>query len=351
MKKVLYVTVKEVPYRTKFFNLLKDSCDLNVIFQNEDPTNRNKEWSKSIEKQFNYYYIGKNVNFFKQVRYLLKNIRKNKYDLIVFGGFNDKVQLFTMFLLRLKNKKIILNFDGEISLDDKGIKGLIKRFAIGLAGGYLVAGNIASEKMRKYTKKKVFPYHFGSLTNAEIEHNKNMIAERDNYILVVGQFVNAKGLDIALKAAKEIDVKFKFVGTGYDADSFKKMADEIGPQNIEIVPFLQKDELEIEYKKCRLLCLPSRKECWGLVINEAASYGTPIVSTNGSGAAVEFLSEKYNEILANPGEVESLVNKINLLLSYDKNRLTDFSNYLKEKSNNYSIENSVMEHIKCFNEF
>lgn len=78
------------------------------------------------------------------------------------------------------------------------------------------------------------------------------------------------------------------------------------PDNVEVVPFLQKSELETEYGRCRMMVLPSRQECWGLVINEAASFGCPIVSTWGSGAAIEIVSDNYPQFLAEPGNVESL---------------------------------------------
>ena len=91
-----------------------------------------------------------------------------------------------------------------------------------------------------------------------------------------------------------------------------------------------------------LLVLPTKSDVWGLVINEAASLGTPIVSTYGSGAAVEFLSERYPQLLAKPGDAESLIASVIQLEEVDKD---EFSNYLKEKSKKYSIEEGVKRHL------
>lgn len=57
------------------------------------------------------------------------------------------------------------------------------------------------------------------------------------------------------------------------------------------------------------MVLHSRQECWGLVINEAASFGTPIVSTYSCGAIVEFLNDKYSEFMAKPNNPEDLYQK------------------------------------------
>ena len=99
------------------------------------------------------------------------------------------------------------------------------------------------------------------------------------------------------------------------------------------------------HKKCSLFVLPSRQECWGLVINEAASYGIPIVSTYGSGAAVEFLSKDYPQYLAIPGDAQSLLRCIESALNADRE---EYSRYLIEKSKQYSIEKGVKAHTEAF---
>ena len=117
------------------------------------------------------------------------------------------------------------------------------------------------------------------------------------------------------------------------------------PDNIEVIPFLQKSDLEDEYRKCSLLLLPTRQECWGLVVNEAASFGTPIVSTWGSGAAMEFIGDDYPQFLAKPSDADSLLECVKWCLKADNSEYTAF---LKEVSKKYSIERSVDAHLKAF---
>jgi glycosyltransferase involved in cell wall biosynthesis len=92
-----------------------------------------------------------------------------------------------------------------------------------------------------------------------------------------------------------------------------------------------------------MLVLPSRQECWGLVINEAASFGMPIVSTWGSGAAVEFLAADYPQYLAEPGNAQGLLQCIRALLASDDKET--YSRFLREKAKDYSIERSVQAHL------
>ena len=89
-----------------------------------------------------------------------------------------------------------------------------------------------------------------------------------------------------------------------------------------------------------MLLLPTRYECWGLVINEAASFGCPIVSTTGSGAAEEFLDGKFSKYLVNSNDALELYEKIQMLIN-DEKEIEEYKNFLIEKSSNYYIERNV----------
>lgn len=181
------------------------------------------------------------------------------------------------------------------------------------------------------------------MTTEEIKKNGQASQQRSQTVLVIGQYLKYKGIDVAFQAAcMDQTIKYKFVGMGKRTEQFVKDMGTI-PSNIEIVPFLQKHDLEEEYKRSAMLLLPTRQECWGLVVNEAASFGTPIVSTWGSGAAVEFLADDFPQYLATPGDAKSLLSCIKHCLASDN---SIYSEYLKMKSCKYSIERNVEVHLQ-----
>lgn len=238
----------------------------------------------------------------------------------------------------------IINFDGE-PFFGIGLKAKIKSLILRKADGYLVAGQKAADSVRKNLgyNDKIIPYYFSSLNDEEIKKNADLTCERGKTVLVVGQYYPYKGMDIALNVARQDKtIRYKFVGMGKRTSLFYKEMGEI-PANVEIIPFLQKSDLELEYRRCALLLLPSRQECWGLVINEAASFGTPIVSTRGSGAAIEFLEDKYSCYLAEPCNVEDLYDCVHKCLFSDNK---EYSDYLKEKSKCFSIEKNVEAYME-----
>lgn len=348
MKKVLYLSNIEVPYRVSFFNELAKYCDLTVVYERESSANRDKTWTQSIEKNYCVKYLN-GIKIGNENAFSLKVLKHifSKYDSIIVGCYNSPVYMFAILVMKLFRISYFLNVDGEVFLSGKGFKTKIKKFFLKGAQKYLSAGEKSAESLKCIAKNKpVIPYYFSSLTDKELEQNAKSAPERNKTVLVVGQYFDYKGMDIALQAAlKNPDIHYKFVGMGKRTELFLQQQPVNQAKNIEFIPFLQKAELEKEYQSCGIMVLPSRQECWGLVINEAASYGTPIVSTWGSGAAVEFLSENYPQYLAKPNDAEDLYRCIKLLI--DANNTNQYSDFLFYKSQFYSIEKSVKVHLSA----
>ena len=344
MKSLLYISNIEVPYRVKLFNQLSEHFDLTVLYERESSKNRDEKWSKSIDKKYKAQYLN-GLDISEENRLDIEIYKRLKaYDYIVIGCYNSPSQILAAIYLKLKRRKFWFNLDGEQFINNS-IKGMIKKLVLKLSRYYLVAGKKATYNLEHILPKDsiIEPYNFSSLTKEEITNNNSDGWHSDNNgcILIVGQYYDYKGMDIAAKVAiKDIENHYRFVGTGVNTGRFieEQFSNSI-PSNVEVIPFLNKESLAKEYRTCRMLVLPSRQECWGLVVNEAASFGTPIVSTTGSGAAVEFLADGYPELLAKPGSVDDLLSKITNLLH--RNDIHEISRYLKEKSKKYSIEENV----------
>lgn len=350
MKRVLYLTNIEVPYRVRFFNELSSKCDLTVLYERKKSTNRDESWassepSKYMKKCFEGINIGNEsaISF----RFLFELL--NNYDVIIVGCYNSPVQILSILLMRLIGIRYFVNIDGNPFLEEKNTKTCIKKLVLKGADKYIVAGKMYAEIIENtFSNKKIIPYYFSSLSEDEISRNAThaISGKRNKVVLVIGQYFEYKGMDIALQVAKyNQDICYKFIGMGNRTELFCKEQDANNLENVEIIPFVSKEELAIEYKTCAMLVLPSRQECWGLVINEAASYGIPIVSTWGSGAAVEFLAgSSYECFLAKAGDADSLYEKIVKLFNYkDKD---SYVKYLLDKSKSYSIQKSVEAHLE-----
>jgi glycosyltransferase involved in cell wall biosynthesis len=249
--------------------------------------------------------------------------------------------------MKLFRRKYFINLDGEQFITPSGLKSTLKRFFLRGADGYLCAGLHSSGTLAGHIRGgRIYSYSFGSLTRAELAENRDKAAvcERNGKVLVVGQYFDYKGMDIALEAARlDPEREYIFVGMGGRTELFERECNTPAAENVTVIPFLQKDELERYYTECSLLVLPSRQECWGLVVGEAASFGMPIVSTKGSGAALEFISDIRPEYLAEAGDAESLAECIKRF--FDSDSKEKYSLELLDKAEEYSIEENAEVHL------
>lgn len=355
MKKVLYITNIEVPYRTSFFNEMAKYCDLTVLYERKKSSNRNDAWAKSIYSAYKKIYL-KGLNIKREYKLsfgVLNLIIKQKFDVVIFGCLNSLSQIIAMQAMRLFKLPYYLNIDGEYYFEGESIKKKIKRYLLSGAFGYFVAGKTISDEFSKYVNpKKIHTYRFSSLSYSEIEDNaKKRNLPSSNNILVIGQYFEYKGIDVLLECVEYFpDLNFTLIGSGNNSLKLKDKVEWLNLHNVEVIPFLQKDKLFEMYRFSKAVILPSLCECWGLVINEAASFGCPIIATDGSGAAREFLQDDYSYLLAKAGNVESLKKAISNFLNMDEASTSEYKEYLIQKSQMYYIENNVKEHMVVIDE-
>lgn len=347
--KVLYISNIEVPYRTKFFNLLGKECDLTVLYERKQSSNRDATWTSSEQSTYKKEYLSgikygnERIFSFSILKYIF-----GKYDKVIVGCFNNPVQMLAILAMKITHREYYVNVDGKTFDTGNPIKRAMRRFFLRGAKAYFCAGEKASDGLREFVgeDKAIYPYLFSSMNEKELlEKERTKAQERNNKILVVGQYEDYKGLDIAAQVAKQTpNLNYTFVGMGKKDKEFKAYLDNQGIQNIEVISFLQKEDLEELYGTYGILILPSRQECWGLVINEAASFGMPIVSTWGSGAAEEFLSPQYDKYLAKPEKVDELKRCVEELTGSTEQEKEEYSIYLYNKNKSYFIE----ENVSCF---
>ena len=158
-----------------------------------------------------------------------------------------------------------------------------------------------------------------ALNNYHIPSDKRLL-------LFVGQQIWHKNLKLVLdttKALCEKDDRYHtiIVGTGYDEESIKKYASEIGVN--DKVSFLGKIKSRKAlfglYELCDIFFFPSLYDNAPLVVREAALAKLPALLVRGSTAA-EIINDNENGYLAE-NSVESMCEKINE--AYDSNRMNE----------------------------
>lgn len=358
--KVLFLTNVPSPYRVDFFNALGKLCDLTVLFENHNAKSRDTAWVADSMDCFKAVYlkgirIGEAESFSLDVLQYLSNKR---YDVIVVGMYSSPTGMLAIEYMRLKKIPFVLSSDGGMKKEDSGIKHWIKAHFIGAAKGWLSTGETTSEYLKYYgaTDDRIFKYPFTSVKSKDIlmhpltqtqklEYRKKLNMKEKRVILSVGQFIYRKGYDVLLKACNGLDsdIGIYIVG-GKATEEYLKMKKNLNLINIHFVDFMPKKDLANYYKAADIFVLPTREDIWGLVVNEAMSYGLPVVTTNKCVAGSEMIVNGENGYIVPVENSDAL--KAAMISSFD----ISAENVLRT-AKNYSIEEMVQCHITAFEEW
>ncbi len=107
--------------------------------------------------------------------------------------------------------------------------------------------------------------------------------EQDIDVLFVGRLVEAKGVDVLLRALacaeKESSrpIRARLLGDGPLRDELQKLAGDLGLRDTEFVGI--KDDVYVWMARSRILALPSRWEGLPMVLLESMAIGLPVIST------------------------------------------------------------------------
>lgn len=170
--------------------------------------------------------------------------------------------------------------------------------------------------------------------------------EYKNCCLYVGQMIYRKGIDILLEVAKSFDGNTGFVLVGgAPTEDYLRTTNDNKLTNVKFIDFLGKQDINMYYKAADIFVFPTREDVWGLVVNEAMSFGLPIITTMNCGAGLELIEPGKNGYLINTGSVDLLIRFINLTIcdSYFKEHAIVLN---QQKIRNYTIEKMALNHIK-----
>lgn len=357
--KVLFMTNLPSPYRVRFFAELGKKCDLTVIYERKSASDRSEKWRAVSDKTYKEIFLyGKKIGTDNSISFeILKYINKS-YDVIVVGMYSTITAMISILYMRVRGIPFWISTDGGFVKEEPRKNYILKKVLLGSAKAWLSTGTKATEYLVHYGAdwRKCYVYPFSSvsekdllekpLNQSEKEQFKNQIGGVEKRMLLsVGQFIHRKGYDLLIQACVGLsdDIGVYIVG-GVPPQEYIDLIQKYNIRNIHFVDFMKKDELAVYYKAADVFILPTREDIWGLVINEAMSYGLPVITTTNCIAGLELVEDDFNGQLVPSEDVESLKNSIETVFS-DCERLG--SNAL-ETIRKYTIERMAEIHAEYF---
>jgi glycosyltransferase involved in cell wall biosynthesis len=146
--------------------------------------------------------------------------------------------------------------------------------------------DLAAEAARQQAPQSVpivaSPQAFPS---SKLPNNRVPLTESNKFrIIYIGQLIERKGVDVLINAVKEINSPYELIIAG-DGDKKEELERQIsGKERISIIGYINETEKAILYETADLLVLPTRRDPWGLVVNEALHFEIPVITTEAAGS-------------------------------------------------------------------
>ena len=202
------------------------------------------------------------------------------------------------------------------------LKTYVKQRRVRLFDAALVGGRLHT----RYLASLGFPAHkveigYDVVDNEHFTRAASPFAgvPHKRYLLANTRFLQRKGIDALLRAyARYRDMQAQdsnagepwhlvISGSGEMEAPWKRLAARLRLTDTVHWPgFIQYEHLPAVYRSAGIFVHPAREEPWGLVVNEAAAAGLPLIIGRRVGAVCELVREGENGFLIDPDDTQSV---------------------------------------------
>lgn len=138
-------------------------------------------------------------------------------------------------------------------------------------------------------------------------------------VLYCGRLLKGKRVMDLVQAFESASVQARaalaIVGDGEEKDNLQAYVTSHNLENISLLGFRNQQEIARLYAIADVFVLPSERELWGLVINEAMCYSMPIIASDKVGAVGDLVRSGVNGYIYPAGDVSALAEHLRELLS------------------------------------
>lgn len=232
-------------------------------------------------------------------------------DLVILNLSVTDMTTHLLIKYHLRNTKWL--FWAEISQKQNcGWKERVSRWlykVIDASTGIIAIGSAAQQSYQEvYPDKTVYnlPYHIKCPSPQPETKQGHCVS-----FLFCGQMIHRKAIDVLLKAFESViqnNITAELILVGREAELSQYLATVSKPaqEKIHYLGFKQPDELPGVFAQADVFVLPSRRDGWGVVVNQALAAGLPVITSDAVGAAKDLVIDNKNGYCVPAGQSEPL---------------------------------------------
>ena len=326
-KRIAIITNIPSPYRVgQFISLQNKIPKYEFFFIFSDIGDKERSWDVNLEGLRNAVFLNSKPLMLKsksEVRgyYLsldvIKTLNSISPDVVIVCEYN-MISIQAFLYCKIKKIKVISMTDGTLYSERNFgfFRRLNRRMMIPRADMCIVSSTKSKELQIYYGAKEdriVIAYLTVDVGYFRFEREEY----HSNKLLFIGSLIERKGIDLLLKALSLVkkDYTLTIVGDGEEKSRLVDYVEQNGMKElVEFVPFKQKEELREIYNTHDIFVLPTREDCFGLVINEAMAASMPVISSCYADGAYDLVIDGENGYIVNPYDSVKFANTIEKLI-------------------------------------
>lgn len=251
---------------------------------------------------------------------LARILRRERIELVNIHYF-DRCWAYFLFLKKLLGFRLVVSVHGSDVLGSEGPRNVrwLERKSQGLD-----CVLFCSEGFRRQVLQPESPLNERSavVLNGVVLEDLIKCATPGpgaDSIVCVAHLREHKGQDVLLRAFQQIAEEFPglslhFVGEGPHATELQRLAQELNlGARVRFLGNLPRPEALREIACARALCLPSRREPFGLVLLEAMALGVPVVATR-VGGIPEIIRAGVDGLMVEPDSPSQLADALRCVI-------------------------------------
>ena len=305
----VYLTNTPSFYKINLCNKISANSKLLLVLYGYGNEAVNREMDNSEKTNFDYVFLNngdskRRVKLLVFIR-LLKLMLTIRYKKVLYSGwFSIEYNLFSF--LSPKRKNVIICESSILDVTFKGFTGFLKKLIIKRMGAALPSG-VPHKQLFEKIKFDGQIFCTGSVGI----FNKNKCSTRNinnpyRYIYV-GRLIDVKNVMWLVEQFNKNGRLLTIVGSGILESQIRRIAKD----NINILGFVNNEQLGKIYQKHDIFILPSKYEPWGLVVEEALYWGLPCIVSNCVGSGIDMVKN------LNTGEIFDCEDESSLQIAID----------------------------------
>lgn len=268
---------------------------------------------------------------------------RGRWDLVYIAGYVHVQTLLAIFICVISGKKFVVHADqfnnglpqGKFKAIRAVMRDVVRALIFRKAAGILVCGKVgvrscveagcgsasvynfpyvvSADRIHKDASDPMLPSSLGSLS---LESPSNQLVK----IFFSGRMIERKGLVTLLEALSSISMEtLRWVlwieGDGPLLDYYKKYSANLpNAGRFKFLGFCQHKKHSWLIQNCDIVVVPSTEDSWGIVVDEGMQLGKLVISTTGTGSALDRITDHVDGFIVRPLDAVQLADRLSMAI-------------------------------------